>query len=71
MYLAGPLKCNLRMQVRSLEALVRQLECEAERNADIIREYLQQIDILQVRHCRGGLITSPWLWTDPGLQGIV
>ncbi len=28
---------------------MRQQECEAERNADSIREYLQQIDTLQVR----------------------
>ena len=34
--------------MRSLETLVRQQECEAERNADSIREYLQQIDALQV-----------------------
>ncbi len=37
------------VQVRSLETNVRQLECEAERNADSIREYMQQIDTLQVR----------------------
>ena len=28
---------------------MRQQECEAERNADSTREYLQQIDTLQVR----------------------
>lgn len=37
------------VQVRSLETLIRQQECEAERNADSIRAYLQQIDTLQVR----------------------
>lgn len=51
------------VQVRSLEILVRQLECEADRNADTIREYLQQIDTLQV----GSVFVSPH---SPGCRCI-
>ena len=44
--------------MRSLETLVRQLECEAERNADSIREHLQQIDTLQVRVDPADIVSS-------------
>ncbi len=36
------------LQVRSLQTLVRQSECEAERNADTILAQQEQIDTMQV-----------------------
>ena len=47
---------------------MRQQECEAERNADSTREYLQQIDTLQVRSAFWrNLITLAFLHVDPKL----